>query len=187
MSLSSSSIVASVAFCALACIAGCGGATSRTFRSLDDFTAYVDSMPKSGVIDMTDASFTALVRRAAALDDAAFQQCVVEPLERGLVNDEYLLLLLPDTSVQGTACEATLPYYWRLSEPQRLTWLATDVRIRERFVATVSTYRTYWRQDSTIRLRYSGLSGIVDDGYKNVNAARLSLGSSPVYSVNLMR
>jgi len=175
------------AACAAVMVSGCGSGQTRTFRSLDDFTDYVDSMPKGGTIDVSDEAFTALVRRAVRLEDADFERCVIEPLQRGFLEDEHFLLMLPDTSVTSVSCSSSLPYYWRLTEPQRIAWMNTDVRVRERFVSTVATYRGIWRSDSNTRLRYHGLGGAADQGFKAVNAARLSLGAGPVYSVNLIR
>ena len=171
-------------------LAACGGATPRpTFRSLDQFNAYVDSLPKGGTIDLTDAAFSALVRKAARLDDATFATCVMEPLQTAFLEDETFLLMLPDTSGVLSACSDTAVrrYYWRMSEQQRITWMQTDVQVRERFIQTVAFYRDLWQNDSSIAVGYHGMSAAAELGYRTVSAARLSLSGGLVYSVNLVR
>ena len=182
-----SMIIAGFAAAGMVMFAGCGSTQRPSFRSLDEFEAYVDSLPKSGVVNLTDEAFTALVRRAARLDDADFESCVMEPLRQGLLADENILLMLPDTLMQTCMTGSSKPYLWQLSEQQRITWMATDELTRDRFVTTVVTYRDMWRQDSTVSVRYIGLGASSETGYRTVNAAKLALSGGRVYSVNMIR
>ncbi|MBU3742831.1 MAG: hypothetical protein FGM24_11220 [Candidatus Kapabacteria bacterium] len=179
-------ITAGFAASCMMLFSGCGSAQRPSFRSLDEFEAYVDSLPKSGIVNLTDDAFTALVRNAARLDDDAFASCVMQPLRSGMLEDENFLLMLPDTLLQ-TCASGSKPYVWRLSEPQRVTLIATDEALRDRLVTTVATYRDLWRQDSTVGLRYIGFGTSSETGYRSVNAAKLSLSGGRVYSVNLIR
>lgn len=169
-------------------LAACGGGTQRpTFRSLEQFNAYVDTMPKAGVIDLSDASFRSLVLNAVLLDDEAFETCIMEPLRQAFLEDETFLLMLPDTTAMATSCAEpeARRFYWRMSEAQRITWTHTEVQLRERFVNTVATFRAARQSNANVRLRYNGLERTSEMGYGQLQAARLSLGDGQVYSVNL--
>lgn len=158
-----------------------------TFKTPDQFNAYVDTMPKAGVIDLTDATLRVLVLHAATWDEDAFERCIMEPLREAFVDDENFLLLLPDSAATAGGCaEPGAPrFYWRMTNEQRQAWVNTDVMLRERFVNTVATYRAALQNDPKVRLRYNGLERIPDSGYRELQAARLSLGDGLVYSVNL--
>ena len=171
-----------------ALLSACGGGMQRpTFKTPDQFNAYVDTMPKAGVIDLTDAAFRALVLQAATLDEDAFERCIMEPLRDAFLDDDDFLLMLPDSSVTAVECAASNArrFYWRMTNEQRQAWVNTDVMLRERFVNTVATYRAALQNDPKVRLRYNGLERIPDSGYRELQAARLSLGDGLVYSVNL--
>ena len=169
-------------------LVACGGGTQRpTFRSLDQFNAYIDTMPKAGVIDLTDATFRSLVLHAAKLDEDMFETCIMEPLRQAFLEDETFLLMLPDSTATVASCAepASRRFYWRMTEAQRIAWNNTDVQLRERFVNTVATYRAALQNDPKVSLRYIGLGRLPETGYRDLQAARLSLGDGVVYSVNL--
>lgn len=169
-----------------AVLSSCGGGMQRpSFKNADQFSAYADTMPKAGVIDLTDATFRALVIRAATLDEDTFERCIMEPLRDAFLDDEDFLLMLPDSSAASCSEHQGGRFYWRMTNEQRQAWANTDLLLRERFVQTVATYRGALQNDPKVRLRYNGLERIPDSGYRELQAARLSLGDGLVYSVNL--